>query len=127
MNFYYRNNVKKIPYSEANSHMSVSRSAQRCRAACPIFSDKTGKTQWTQWKTRNSPRKTYMAEKLLIPLPVPHPVVIAITIHNRDSEQPIPIDSDICREIMRAVEDSHLDLHGKSLNYEFICVLNKIM
>ncbi|XP_026470656.1 uncharacterized protein LOC113374909, partial [Ctenocephalides felis] len=97
--------------NEANSHMSVSRSAQRCRAACPIFSDKTGKTQWTQWKTRNSPRKTYMAEKLLIPLPVPHPVVIAITIHNRDSEQPIPIDSDICREIMRAVEDSHLDLH----------------
>lgn len=97
--------------------MSVSRSAQRCRAACPPFSDKTGKTQWMPWKTSSAVRKQYMAEKLLIPLPVPHPVVIAVTIHNRDSEQqPIPIDSDVCREIMRAVEDSHFDLQGELIS-----------
>ena len=59
---------------------------------------------WQPWKRRCRP---YNAEKLLIPLPVPHPAHIAVTIHNRDSEDPIPLDSELCQNILKAVEDSH--------------------
>lgn len=61
-------------------------------------------TMWHPWKQRCH---SYSAEKLLIPLPVPHPAHIAVTIHNRDSEDPIPLDSDLCQNILKAVEDSH--------------------
>ncbi|XP_068087135.1 uncharacterized protein [Anabrus simplex] len=67
-------------------------------------SPSTVSTLWQPWKRRNCP---YNAEKLLIPLPVPHPAHIAITIHNRDSEDPIPLDSELCQNILKAVEDSH--------------------
>lgn len=59
---------------------------------------------WQPWKQRCH---AYNAEKLLIPLPVPHPAHIAVTIHNRDSEDPIPLDSELCQNILKAVEDSH--------------------
>jgi hypothetical protein len=59
---------------------------------------------WQPWKRHSHP---YSAEKLLIPLPVPHPAHIAVTIHNRDSEDPIPLDSELCQNILKAVEDSH--------------------
>ncbi|XP_075230474.1 uncharacterized protein LOC142329675 isoform X3 [Lycorma delicatula] len=64
---------------------------------------------WRPWKRVNRP---YNAEKLLIPLPVPHPAHIAITIHNRDTEDVIPLDSEICRDILRAVEDSTQECVG---------------
>lgn len=54
--------------------------------------------------------RSYNAEKLLIPLPVPHPAHIAVTIHNRDSEDPIPLDLDICQNILRAIEECPGDL-----------------
>lgn len=50
--------------------------------------------------------RPYSAEKLLIPLPIPHPAHIAVTIHNRDTEDPIPLDSEICQNILRAIEES---------------------
>lgn len=50
--------------------------------------------------------RPYSAEKLVIPLPIPHPAHIAVTIHNRDSEDPIPLDSEICQNILRAIEES---------------------
>lgn len=59
---------------------------------------------WQPWKRRSHP---YSAEKLLIPLPIPHPAHIAVTIHNRDSEDPIPLDLELCQNILKAVEDSH--------------------
>jgi hypothetical protein len=59
---------------------------------------------WQPWKRHSHP---YSAEKLLIPLPIPHPAHIAVTIHNRDSEDPIPLDSELCQNILKAVEDSH--------------------
>ncbi|XP_011298454.1 uncharacterized protein [Fopius arisanus] len=62
-----------------------------------------GDTRWQPWKREMRP---YSAEKLLIPLPIPHPAHIAITIHNRDSEDPIPLDSEICQNILRAIEES---------------------
>lgn len=59
---------------------------------------------WRPWKRKYSD-KTSGAGKMLIPLPIPHPVHIAIEIYNRDSEQPISLDSELCWDIMRAVED----------------------
>lgn len=53
---------------------------------------------WQPWKRRTRP---YNAEKLLIPLPVPHPAHIAVTIHNRDTDDVIPLDSELCRDILR--------------------------
>ncbi|XP_043500875.1 uncharacterized protein LOC122523280 isoform X1 [Polistes fuscatus] len=59
--------------------------------------------RWQPWKRQIRP---YSAEKLVIPLPIPHPAHIAITIHNRDSEDPIPLDSELCQNILRAIEES---------------------
>lgn len=50
------------------------------------------------WKRHHQP---YMADKLCIPLPVPHPAHIALIIFNRDTESPIPLESENCKEILR--------------------------
>lgn len=63
----------------------------------------TTETRWQPWKRQIRP---YSAEKLLIPLPIPHPAHIAVTIHNRDSENPIPLDSELCQNILKAIEES---------------------
>lgn len=52
------------------------------------------------WKRHQQP---YMADKLCIPLPVPHPAHIAFIIYNRDSESPIPLESENCVGILRLV------------------------
>lgn len=59
--------------------------------------------RWQPWKRQIRP---YSAEKLVIPLPIPHPAHIAVTIHNRDSEDPIPLDSELCQNILGAIEES---------------------
>lgn len=59
---------------------------------------------WRPWKRQCVP---YSAEKLLIPLPIPHPAHIAVTIYNRDADDPISLDTDLCQEILRAVEDAY--------------------
>lgn len=58
---------------------------------------------WRPWKQKCVERS--VTEKLLIPLPVPHPVHIAIAIYNRDTEQPIPLDSELVWEILKSIED----------------------
>ncbi|XP_034935076.1 uncharacterized protein [Chelonus insularis] len=63
----------------------------------------TSESRWQPWKREMRP---YSAEKLVIPLPIPHPAHIAVTIHNRDSEDPIPLDSELCQNILRAIEES---------------------
>ncbi|XP_060827871.1 uncharacterized protein LOC132913490 isoform X1 [Bombus pascuorum] len=63
----------------------------------------TTEARWQPWKRQIRP---YSAEKLLIPLPIPHPAHIAVTIHNRDSENPIPLDSELCQNILKAIEES---------------------
>ncbi|XP_076755097.1 uncharacterized protein LOC143425638 isoform X1 [Xylocopa sonorina] len=63
----------------------------------------TTEVRWQPWKRQIRP---YSAEKLLIPLPIPHPAHIAVTIHNRDSENPIPLDSELCQNILKAIEES---------------------
>ncbi|RZB41661.1 uncharacterized protein BDFB_007248, partial [Asbolus verrucosus] len=67
----------------------------------------TGATLWTPWKKHTRP---FSPDKLVIPLPVPHPAHIAVTIFNRDSDDPIPLESDICQSILRGIEESHISL-----------------
>ncbi|KAF5280931.1 hypothetical protein FQA39_LY17937 [Lamprigera yunnana] len=56
------------------------------------------------WKKQLRP---YIPDKLVIPLPIPHPAHIAITIYNRDSDDPIFLESEICQNILRGIEESH--------------------
>lgn len=65
---------------------------------------------WKPWKRKEL--KKHAADKLLIPLPIPHPVHIAISIYNRDSEHPIPTESDICWDILRSIEECQGDLEA---------------
>lgn len=60
----------------------------------------------------------YAPDKLVIPLPVPHPAHIAVTIYNRDTDDPIPLESEICQNILRGIEESHAttDENGKNQN-----------
>ncbi|KAK6642922.1 hypothetical protein RUM43_004424 [Polyplax serrata] len=60
---------------------------------------------WKPWKREN---KSYNAEKLIIPLPIPHPAHIGITIHNRDSDDPINLSTELCNNILKALEDSEV-------------------
>ncbi|KAB0793481.1 hypothetical protein PPYR_13101 [Photinus pyralis] len=56
------------------------------------------------WKKQLHP---CMPDKLVIPLPIPHPAHIAITIYNRDSDDPILLESETCQNILRGIEESH--------------------
>lgn len=66
--------------------------------------------QWKPWKRKKL--SANRCEKMLIPLPIPHPVHIAISIYNRDSDQPIPLDSDLCWDILRSIEECYGDLEA---------------
>lgn len=64
---------------------------------------------WAPWKSHIPP---YSPDKLIIPLPVPHPSHIAVIVYNRDSENPIPLDTDpSCLEILKRLEESHGIIH----------------
>lgn len=52
------------------------------------------------WK--KNVKKSYN-EKLFIPLPLPHPVQISIIIYNRETEDPIPMETDLCQEILKVI------------------------
>lgn len=86
---------------------------------------------WLPWKKQLKP---FSPDKLVIPLPIPHPAHIAITIHNRDSDDPIPLESETCQNILRGIEESHTspDDNGRFfifftcyLNYSFIVGVNR--
>ncbi|XP_050297770.1 uncharacterized protein LOC126737100 isoform X2 [Anthonomus grandis grandis] len=62
------------------------------------------KALWTPWKRHYRP---YSPDKLVIPLPVPHPAQIAVTIYNRDSDDPIILESDVCQSLLRCIEEHH--------------------
>jgi hypothetical protein len=65
---------------------------------------------WKPWKRKTKTHNP--AEKMLIPLPIPHPVHIAISIYNRDSDQPIILESDMSFDILRSIEECHGDLQA---------------
>lgn len=66
--------------------------------------------QWKPWKRKKL--NVNRCEKMLIPLPIPHPVHIAISIYNRDSDQPIPLDSEMCWDILRSIEECYGDIEA---------------
>lgn len=70
------------------------------------------------WKKHLNP---YAPDKLVIPLPVPHPAHIAVTIYNRDTDEPIPLESEICQNILRGIEESHgtADENGRIFTFSF--------
>lgn len=43
-------------------------------------------------------------------LPIPHPVYTAIGIYNRDCDDPIPLDDNICLNILKALEECNDDV-----------------
>ncbi|KAI5727881.1 hypothetical protein M8J77_008103 [Diaphorina citri] len=69
---------------------------------------------WRPWKRSSVP---YNGEKLLIPLPLPHPARIAVTIHNRDRDEVIDLDSELTQQILRAIEESCTDYQGEMSKY----------
>ncbi|XP_038212023.1 uncharacterized protein LOC119832423 [Zerene cesonia] len=38
--------------------------------------------------------------------PVPHPAAVALVLHNRESDNPVPLESELCAEILRSLEDA---------------------
>ncbi|XP_037093776.1 uncharacterized protein LOC119113590 [Pollicipes pollicipes] len=54
------------------------------------------------WKRRR--HTPYTAEKLPIPLPVPHPARIAAIVYNRDTDEPLPADGEPCQLVFAALE-----------------------
>ncbi|KAI8129847.1 hypothetical protein CVS40_1285 [Lucilia cuprina] len=85
--------------------ISVGLTTPRVRAHRAAQQTKTPDTHkpWRPWKKKSDDKS--LSEKLLIPLPVPHPVHIAINIYNRDAEHPIPLDSELVWEILKSIED----------------------
>ena len=85
--------------------ISVGLTTPRVRAHRAAQQTKTPDVQkpWRPWKKKTDDKS--LSEKLLIPLPVPHPVHIAINIYNRDAEHPIPLDSELVWEILKSIED----------------------
>ncbi|CAG0891043.1 unnamed protein product [Darwinula stevensoni] len=68
-------------------------------------------TRKTQTRKRTGPlnsRTKFETEKqkLMIPLPIPHPVLICALIYNRDNEESVPLESRICQHIMADLERS---------------------
>lgn len=97
---------RKITYNfNLYREISVGLTTPRVRAHRAHQQTKTPESQklWRPWKKKCDEKS--VTEKLLIPLPVPHPVHIAIAIHNRDTENPIPLDSELVWEILKSIED----------------------
>lgn len=99
-----RSFLKSLCYFTQYRDMSVGLTTPRVRAhRAQPKAVQDAKKPWRPWKQNCSERS--VTEKLLIPLPVPHPVHIAIAIYNRDTEQPIPLDSELVWEILKSIED----------------------
>ncbi|XP_031630884.1 uncharacterized protein LOC116345581 [Contarinia nasturtii] len=61
---------------------------------------------WMQWKQKDNTRESPVPQIMLNPLPILHPICIAIQIYNRDSDDPI---DNICWDILRAIEEYNKD------------------
>ncbi|XP_050419885.1 uncharacterized protein LOC126832893 isoform X2 [Adelges cooleyi] len=72
-------------------------------------SNSTGSHKTKPYRPWKRIHQSYMADKLCIPLPVPHPAHIALIIYNRDSENPISLESENCISILRALEERSAD------------------
>lgn len=99
-------------FSEASQSLGLATLRVRVKKTQVPGSSEESKAYWKPWKRK----KVYNTkwEKMLIPLPIPHPVHIAISIYNRDSDlsSAIPVDSDLCWDILRSIEDCYGDIQA---------------
>ncbi|XP_047024151.1 uncharacterized protein LOC124633100 [Helicoverpa zea] len=68
---------------------------------------------WCEWGGSALPRVSLPTLEVVAfspraPLhpPVPHPAAVALVLHNRESDNPVPLDSELCAEILRSLEDA---------------------
>lgn len=80
----------------------------RVRARRTTLPQTLKRVTFRPWKRKQY--ENFIVEKLLIPLPIPHPVHIAISVYNRDSDQPIPLENDVCGDILKSIEDCQGDM-----------------
>lgn len=78
------------PYLDLSVFNPQSSSAARTASA---------KTKRPPWKREN----VTGGERPSLPPAVPHPAKIALIIFNRENEDPIPLDSDACQQVLKAV------------------------
>ncbi|KFM67788.1 hypothetical protein X975_26213, partial [Stegodyphus mimosarum] len=84
------------PYLDLNTFNPVN------NVANTVHKKEKKKRQLYHWRRKS---KISHPEKLFIPLPLPHPVQISVIIFNRENEDPIPIETDLCLEILKATAD----------------------
>lgn len=77
-------------------------------------------TKWMYWMRKHN-TEVVVPKIMLNPLPLPHPVCIAIEIYNRDSDDPIRLDDNICWDILRAVEECNTDIQVRIFISVFTC------
>ena len=65
--------------------------------------------KWMHWM-RKSNNEVVVPKNIVFPLPIPHPVCIAIEIYNRDSDDPIRLGDNVSTDILRAVEEYNIDV-----------------
>lgn len=109
--------------------MSVGLTTPRVRAhRAQKTAAEVSQKPWRPWKKLD---ENNAAEKLLIPLPVPHPVHINIAIYNRDAEHPIPLDSELVWDILKSIEDCQSSEAMVSLlsynSLKFYWIKNKLL
>ncbi|XP_055949382.1 uncharacterized protein LOC129983778 [Argiope bruennichi] len=90
------------PYLDLNTFNPVNNTVSTVKKKETKNSLLNYKQQLYPWKKK---LKHTHPEKILIPLPLPHPVQIAIIIFNRENEDPIPIETDLCQDILKAIAD----------------------
>uniref|UniRef100_A0A6P7GE45 Uncharacterized protein LOC114337028 n=1 Tax=Diabrotica virgifera virgifera TaxID=50390 RepID=A0A6P7GE45_DIAVI len=93
------------PRSKLTATGKKAEKAEDTSAALGSLKTNCRATLWMPWKKHSRP---FSPDKMMIPLPIPHPAHIAVTIYNRDSDDPIPLESDLCQSILRGIEESHV-------------------
>ncbi|XP_013143012.1 PREDICTED: uncharacterized protein LOC106106899 [Papilio polytes] len=68
---------------------------------------------WDEWSGTPAPRVpppaldvSAFSPRAPLQPPVPHPAAVALVLHNRESDNPVPLDSDLCADILRTLEDA---------------------
>ncbi|GAB6027230.1 hypothetical protein CHUAL_001518 [Chamberlinius hualienensis] len=72
----------------------------------------SAKKRMFPWKGISS---AVVSPKLKAPLLIPHPVQVAIVVYNREADDPIPLEWDSCRNVMKVIEES-----VRQLSSEFV-------
>ncbi|XP_041977964.1 uncharacterized protein LOC121732218 [Aricia agestis] len=68
---------------------------------------------WSEWSGTAAPRVpapslevgAFSPRAAHLP-PLPHPALVALVLHNRESDTPVPLDSELCAEILKTLEDA---------------------